>query len=141
MSFGAFANNPTSTALTLVPTVVAYTNPIQVTGTYYINATALLSIDLLDGGLCWVTLQSDSTNYGLVGGGENLSITRAIFAQASIADSRYVFANDIVQLTCYSEAGGATQAQNASITAILINSSVNSKKQKHSQHARSAGAR
>jgi hypothetical protein len=140
MSFGNFANNPTQTVLTTNPTVVAFTNPIPVDGTYYINATALLLIDTDDSALCYVTLKSDSTNDGLQGGGSNASAVYAGYAQASIADSRFVFADDSVQLVCSNFRGGAnTVAANASITATLIDSSFASKKQKHSQHIRSAG--
>ena len=78
MSFGVFANNPTGTLLGTAPAVVAFTNPIQVTGTYYINATALLQLDSQDAGLCYVTLKEDSTNDGLEGGGSNSSSTNLV---------------------------------------------------------------
>jgi hypothetical protein len=115
-----------------VPVVVAFTNPIPVTGVYYINASALLIVQPGDRAFCYVTLKSDPTNDGLQGGGSNEdTLAASLFAQASIADSRVVFADDAIQLTCYSQGSsdvGPSGVQNASITAILINSSFAAKK-------------
>jgi hypothetical protein len=114
---------------------VAQTNPIQASGTYYINATALLQIAAADtGAFCFVTLASVGNGNGLLGGSNN----SGHFEQASIADSWSVSAGDAIQLVCYSSAGDAnTYVWSASLTATLINSSLAHNKSKHSQHTRS----
>jgi hypothetical protein len=110
-------------------------DPIQVSGTYYVNATALLSIDANDyGALCYVTIASNGLADGLYGGSDN----SGHLEQASIADSWSVSAGDAVQLVCYSNHFDAnTYFISGSLTATLINSSLAPQKSKHSQHTRS----
>jgi hypothetical protein len=136
---GYFASNTTATSLGGGNTVVAQTNPIQVSGTYYINATALLKIDAADiGAYCFVTLVSNGNGDGLLGGSSNSSH----FEQASIADSWSVSAGDAIQLMCQSgSVDPNTYVVNASLTATLINSAFDAKKSRHSWHRSSADPR
>jgi len=111
--------------------VVAQTNPIQVSGVYYINATALLDVDTGDAGFCFVTVASNGGSDNLYGGGGGVNSPTAL--QASIADAWTVSAGDAVQMVCFSGFGDSnTTVQNASLTAILINSGFDAKKLKHS---------
>jgi Collagen triple helix repeat (20 copies) len=133
ISVGNSAINPSSVSLAS-PTVVVQTNAIQVTGSYYVNATALLSIDASDfAAYCYVTTGSNGFSPdGLFGG----SSAVGNYQQASIADVWSVQAGDVIQLVCYSNAGDAnTFVNNASLTATLINSTFNGKKAKHSRSA------
>jgi hypothetical protein len=133
ISIGNSAINPSSVSLAS-PTVVAQTNSIQVTGFYYVNATALLNIDASDfAAYCYVTTGSNGFNSdGLYGGSSMVGN----YQQASIADVWSVQAGDVIQLVCYSNAGDAnTFVNNASLTATLINSTFNAKKAKHSRSA------
>ena len=111
--------------------VVAQTGPIQVSGLYYINATASLIVGTSDDALCYVTTASNGFNPdGLYGGSGNPGTDAQFvdYAQASIADAWIVSAGDVVQLVCYSIGGNpASGAANASLTATLINSGFNGK--------------
>ena len=111
--------------------VVAQTNPVKTTGTYYVNATALLAIDAADSAAyCYVTTGSSGVQDGIYGGSSNAGQ----FEQASIADAWNVSAGDVVQMVCYSNAGDSnTYVYNASLTATLIQSSFDSKP-KHLHH-------
>jgi hypothetical protein len=113
--------------------VVAQTGAIQTTGVYYINATALLSIDFNDSAAyCYVTIGSNGGSDGLYGGSSN----SGFWEQASISDSWTISAGDVAQLVCYSDSGdNNTYVNNASLTATLINSAFDNKP-KHSRHAR-----
>jgi hypothetical protein len=139
ISVGYFASNTKVTSLGGGNTVVAQTKPIQVSGTYFINAAALLYIDAADiGAYCFVTLVSNGNGDGLLGGSSNSSN----FEQASIADSWSVSAGDAIQLMCQSgSVDPNTLVWNASLTATLINSAFDAKKSKHSQHTRSAASK
>ena len=116
------------------PAVVAQTKLIQTTGTYYVNATAQLFIDPYNdqGAFCYVTTGSNGFHPdGLYGGSSSF-----LFQQASIADSWFVTAGDVVQLVCYSiKNDSQTSVRNASLTATLINSPEDAEKEKHSRHA------
>jgi len=131
ISVGNFAAS-TSAIFVASPTVVAQTNAIQSTGTYYINATALMSIDTFDSGAyCYVTLGSSGGFDGIQGGSSNAGY----WEQASVADSWSISAGDVVQFVCYSNSGdGNTYVNNASVSATLINSASDAKRK--SRHPR-----
>ena len=107
------------------PVVVAQTNPVKTSGTYYVNATALLVIDAADSAAyCYVTTGSSGGQDGIYGGSSNAGQ----WEQASIADAWNVSAGDVVQMVCYSNASDSnTFVFNASLTATLIQSSFDSK--------------
>jgi hypothetical protein len=111
-------------------TVIAQTNPIQVSGLYYINATAFLFIDVSDvAAYCYVTVASSGGSDGVQGG----SGVPGTIQQASIADAWIVSAGDVVELVCESSTRDPnTYALNASLTATLINSGFDAKKLEHS---------
>jgi hypothetical protein len=135
ISVGNFSFNTSVTSLGS-ESVVVQTNAIQVTGVYYINATALLFVDAADfAAYCFVTTGSNGFNPdGLYGG----SSAVGNYQQASIADEWFVGAGDVVQLVCFSNAGDSnTFVNNASLSATLINSSFAAKKPKHSRQATS----
>jgi len=120
ISVGYFGFNTTPISID-VTRVVAVTNPIQVPGVYYINATALLYVVNGDEGFCFVSVASNGGSDGLYGGGG--LINTGGYVQASVADAWTVSAGDAVQMECYSELGlSSTVVQNASLTATLINS-------------------
>jgi hypothetical protein len=133
MSVGYFTAN--TGGFSMAPASVAVqTDPIQTTGFYYINATALFYVDTGDLGACYVTLASNGNFDGLQG-----ASSVSAYQTVSIADARVVSAGDSIQLTCYSLGGDShTVGTNASLTATLMNSSLNASKSKHSQHAGSA---
>jgi hypothetical protein len=112
--------------------VVAQTNAIPTTGTYYINGAALISIDTFDSAAyCYVTLASSGANDGVQGGSSNAGF----WEQASVADAFSISAGDAVQLVCYSNANdGNTYVNNASVSATLITSASDAKKK--SRHPR-----
>jgi hypothetical protein len=134
---GNFASNTTATFLG-TESVAVQTNPIQVSGLYYVNATALLNIDAADfAAYCFVTTGTNGFNPDGVFGG---SSAVGHYQNAAIADLWFVNAGDVLQLVCYSNAGDAnTYVFNASLSATLIDSSFAPKKQKqHSQPVHSA---
>ena len=128
---GNFAANTTAVFLG-APAVVAQTNAIQTTGTYYINGTALLSLDSFESGAyCYVTLGSSGVNDGIQGGSSNAGY----WEQASVADSWSIAAGDVVQLVCYSNSNDSnTYVNNASVTATLINSAFDAKRKSRHPH-------
>jgi Collagen triple helix repeat (20 copies) len=114
--------------------VVAQTNAVQVSGIYYIDATALLFVDSADAAVyCFVTTGSNGLNPdGLWGGGSNAGH----YQQASVADSWFVSAGDVIQMACESNLDDASSfANNASLNATLISSAFDGKKAKHPHHA------
>jgi hypothetical protein len=120
--------------------VVAQTNPVQVSGIYYVNATALLYVDSADSAAyCFVTTGSNGfTPDGLWGGGSVIGQ----YQQASVADTWFVGAGDVIQMVCESNTNDAsTFANNASLTATLINSAFDRNKAKHSHRAVSSDPR
>lgn len=79
-------------------TVVAQTNTIGTSGTYYITASALLVIDSGDrGAFCYVASANNPNPDGMFGG-----TTSTGYQQASVSDALTVSAGDILELWCYS---------------------------------------
>jgi hypothetical protein len=98
--------------------LVAETAPVATTGTYYITASAFLSVDPNDG-VAWCYDTTPFTGYIRSTGGGT-----AYYSQASITDALIVNAGDSVQLWCYSgEGDGFSFVLNAGLTATLIDSS------------------
>jgi Collagen triple helix repeat (20 copies) len=131
ISVGNFASNTSSVFLGSAA-VVAQTNAIPNTGTYYINGTALISIDSFDSAAyCYVTLASSGAYDGITGGSSNAGY----WEQASVADAFSISAGDAVQLVCYSNSNDSnTYVNNASVTATLINSASDARRK--SRHPR-----
>jgi hypothetical protein len=103
-------------------TLIAATNTIATTGTYYISASALLDINAGDtlGAFCYDTLASSGA--AVQYGGSSSAGVEQGFQQAAITDVLFVGAGDSVQLWCYGSSGGVSDVYNAGITATLINS-------------------
>lgn len=103
-------------------TLIAQTNPVATSGTYYISASALLDIRAADtlGAFCYDTLASigSPVQYG---GSSSAGVAQG-FQQASITDVLFVGAGDSVELWCYGSTGGVSDVFNAGITATLIDS-------------------
>jgi hypothetical protein len=135
ISVGNFASNETHTFLGS-QTVVAQTNAIQVSGQYYINASALMFIDGSDfGDYCYVTTGSNGGSDGLYGGTD----LAGIYYTLSVSDSWFVGAGDVVQLVCYSDLNDSnTYVYNSSLTAILIDKAFDRKKAKSSRQIASS---
>ena len=111
--------------------VIAQTNPIQTSGTYYINASVLLHIDASDfAAYCYVTAASSGFDDGLVGG----SSAVGDYQSAAITDVWFLNSGDSAQIVCYSNAGdSSTFAYGAGLTATLINESFGAKKAPHAK--------
>jgi len=109
--------------------LLAQSNPVAFSGTYFISASALLDIGAGDneGAFCYDTTASNGTPVQF--GGSGLT---GNFQQASITDVFTVNAGDSFQLFCYGSIGGFSDAFNAGLTATLINSADSaSKKVRH----------
>ena len=100
-------------------TEVAHTATVGLSGTYYVDATALLVIDGGDSGaFCYVTSANNNFTYGVFGGSNSTG-----FQQASMSEGRSVSAGDVIELWCYSNGGDAnTHVYDGELNAFLINS-------------------
>lgn len=128
---GNSASNTSSTSLGSW-SVVAQSNPVQVSGVYYVNATSLVYVDSADAAVyCFVTTASNGLNPdGLWGGGS----VAGHYQQASVSDTWFVVAGDLIQMACESNTNDASSfANNASLTATLISSSFDAKAAKARQ--------
>ena len=108
-------------------TLVAQSNPVSVTGEYYVNATALLDVGQGEGAYCYTTtVLNGAGNFDSQGGSSaGAQINAGIFQQASAADAIFIGAGDAFQLWCYNSTNNGTN--NSSVfsslsTATLINS-------------------
>jgi hypothetical protein len=102
--------------------VVAQTAPVPASGTYFINASALLSADVDDGAFCYVTPTSSETDDGFYGGGGGLPLN---FQSVGVTDSWYLGVGDSIQMMCFNGLPGAyTFIAEPTITATLINNAV-----------------
>ena len=93
--------------------LVAQTNPVATSGTYFISASALLDVETGDTVLC-VDTTASSGSPSQFGGSTQFGLQ-----QASITDVISVSAGDSFQLWCSSNSDSL--ADNAGMTAILIN--------------------
>jgi hypothetical protein len=86
---------------------------------------------------CRIT--SFGSGWGDVLGGRSNVVTDVTHGQISVVDSLSISEGDALGLMCFSLSGlHGTTIESAGLTATLIDSSFASKKQKHSQHMRSA---
>lgn len=117
------------------PAVVAETDAIQVTGVYYVNATALLYIDPSDqGASCYLTTALNGGRTDINGGSTGVGQ----WQQASIVDEWWVDAGDALQLVCYSwNVDPNTYSANASLSAFFITDVFDAAKLQHQQQAAS----
>jgi hypothetical protein len=96
--------------------VVAQTNPVGISGTYFISASVLPFVTSGDAyAFCYDALAS-SGSASQYGGGD----TAGGYMQASISDVLFVGSGDSVQLLCFSGGTAGDVAFNAGITATLI---------------------
>jgi hypothetical protein len=110
--------------------VVAQTNPVGISGTYFISASALPFVVSGDSfTFCYDALTS-SGSASQYGGGD----TAGGYMQASISDVLFVGAGDSIQYLCYSGGSAGDFVFNAGITATLINSSDKAKKAHSRRH-------
>jgi hypothetical protein len=110
--------------------LIAQTNPVGTSGTYYISGQDLPFVATGDSFVfCYDTLASSgaASQYG-----GNFS-TGGTYAQASITDVLFINAGDSVQLFCYTGGANGSYSFNGGITATLINSA-NRAKKAPSQH-------
>ena len=117
------------------PTVVAQTNPIATSGLYYISGSAMLFININDGGgFCYDTLAS--TGSASQWGGSN---SVGGYQQTSVTDALSINAGDSIQLVCQTDNNnGFSFVFNAGLTATLINSGSDApKKAGHSRTSKS----
>ena len=103
-------------------TLVASTNSIATSGTYFISVSALLDINATDslGAFCYDTLASNGSPFEF-GGSSSAGVAQG-FQQAAITDVIGIGQGDSVQVWCYGSTGGVSDAFNAVVTATLINS-------------------
>jgi hypothetical protein len=110
--------------------VVAQTNPVGISGTYFISASALPFVVSGDSfTFCYDALASSGSG-NQYGGGD----TAGGYIQASISDVLFVGAGDSIQYLCYSGGSAGDFVFNAGITATLINSSDKAKKAHSRRH-------
>jgi len=118
VAFGNGAFTRTSVPLG-AQTVILQTNPVSNTGTYYVNASALLKIDSADfAAYCFITpASSGGAEDGHYGG----SSAVGFYQTASISDYFFLGAGDALQLVCRSNANDAsTFVNDAAMTTTLI---------------------
>ena len=119
-SFGAVGDGAD---LSYGATILATTEPIVVTGDYYVSANAFLGIGPGVAVYCFVSSgQSGPFPDGLYGGFDNSNNTSFnVYAQASVVDDWFVEQGDVLNLYCSSpQAGGNLVYKSAAISAILI---------------------
>jgi hypothetical protein len=111
-------------------TVAALTNPIATSGLYYIAGSALLHIDINDGGgFCYDALASTG-NFSQWGGGNFVGG----YEQASVTDALSINAGDSVELVCVTtNNNGSSYVYDAGLTVTLINSGNDAKRPRHSR--------
>jgi hypothetical protein len=122
ISVGYSSVIPAGTDLTLAPgnQIIAQTNTIATTGTYFISASVLPFVESGDGDVfCYDALASTGGNASQFGG----SFQSGNYAQVSITDVLFIRAGDTVQLGCETEGSNGSFVFNGGITATLINSS------------------
>ena len=119
VSVGYSATIPpgTDTTIGTTFTLVAQTNVVGTSGTYFISASAMPFIKTGDSYVfCFDTLASSGSpsQYGAGYGS-------GVYVNPSITDALFVGAGDSVQLWCYAGGNNGSLAFNAGITATLIN--------------------
>jgi len=105
--------------------LIAQTNPVGTSGTYYISGQDLPFVATGDSYVfCYDALASTgiASQYG-----GNFS-AGSTYAQASITDVLFIGAGDSVQLWCYTGGANGSYSFNGGITATLINSPNKAKK-------------
>lgn len=96
---------------------VLFSNDIQQSGVYYVNASALLNIASGDGVYCNITTGLSGTP--TTQGGSNTPG----FNQASMTQSLFVNAGDAIVVNCYSATDNpSSEVWQSSLTALLIGS-------------------
>lgn len=121
-------------------TVVAQSNPVAVSGTYYITASALLNIAAGDGAFCYATSGGRGSGVFDNQGGSNApNVTNlGMYQQANATDAFFVGAGDVIQMYCYSAtSNAATSSFNAALTGTLIDSTFALNKKSRLKHANS----
>ncbi len=110
--------------------VVAKTHPVATAGTYFVATSAMPYIRGADGYVyCYDTLASSGQPFEYGGGfGSNVYVT------TSTSDVMFITAGDSVELVCYTGGTNGSFLYNAGVTATLINSSDNQKKQSKRLH-------
>jgi hypothetical protein len=96
--------------------------PVSITGTYFYNATALVSVDLDDTGVyCYVSYGTlGASSDGLYGGLSN-PFDNTIVGQAAITDFWSITSGDYAQLYCYSTANDSnSEVLSAGMTVTLV---------------------
>jgi hypothetical protein len=104
-------------------TLIVATNGVPVDGTYYINGNVLLDVAGGDGVYCFAV---DVTSGG---GGEQGGSNTGGFQQASVTNSVFAFAGDVLGIYCYSATNNASSSIfNSGINAVLIDQPFNAAK-------------
>jgi hypothetical protein len=117
--------------------LILQTDAVPMTGTYYINATALLSVDAANTGgiLCFVTPTSDGRPDDLYGGAS----TPGQLGQAAIADYWPLNAGDSIQLWCYSSDAN-DMVDDASLWMVLVDTSNGTARKSFHSHRALSGS-
>ena len=116
-------------------TVVAQSNPVETTGEYYVNATALVVDEPADGIYCYTsTVNNGGGVYGNLSG-TNVSgnLSYGVYSSVAVADTWFIGAGDAFQLWCYTAGAHASTVYDSLSTATLIDSAgATPKKHRHS---------
>jgi len=103
--------------------IVATTEPVANSGSYYVTASAFVGVDIGDAVTCHVS-NGDSGDFGdgVSGGFDNTKNTYfAVQSQVTVVDDWGVSTGDVINLYCSSATGDANSyVSNAAISIIYI---------------------
>jgi hypothetical protein len=117
LGYASFTNSATFLGS---PQIVLQTPPVNASGIYFVNASALLRLDSADpAAYCRITTANTGVN-DLNWGGGSMS---GDYQQVSVTDYFFVSAGDAFQLYCESNGSDSnTFINNGSMTSVLISS-------------------
>jgi hypothetical protein len=123
ISTGSFGYTKTVQPLSQTATIVATTQPVANSGSYYVTASALVGVDTGDEVTCYVS-NGDSGNFfdGIYGGFDNTKNSSfAVQSQATVVDDWGATAGDVINLYCSSATGDSNSyVNNAAISVTFI---------------------
>src|ERR1700733_9871832 len=106
-------------------TIVATTEPVANSGSYYVTASAFIGVDSGDRVTCFVS-NGDSGNFfdGIYGGFDNTKNTSfAVQSQVTVVDDWGITPGDVINLYCSSATGDSNSfVSNAAISVTFITS-------------------
>jgi hypothetical protein len=120
---GSFGFTKTVQPMSQNATIVATTQPVANSGSYYVSASAFIGVDIGDAVTCYVSNGNSGNFYdGIYGGFDNTKNTSfPVQSQAIIVDDWGALAGDVINLYCSSATGDPkSYVNNAAISATYI---------------------